>query len=228
LLRCDTIDFWEQVAKVGGSATEQHLENARNLIQKAQLIDQRLTSWAANLPKEWGFATQSQPEPMAWSQYFQRYEVFFNETCHEYSSLEHAATWNRYRAARLICNSVVLKAYTSLPIDSVPTSGEHTTDFQVAETNTHSLVDDICASVPFHYSRDKAKNPSQGVGGLRNMTEPETETTTARTAFLLVWPLLISSSAWGVPDRQKKWLKEQLLRVGQITTSGVLQSLATK
>lgn len=103
------------------------------------------------------------------------------------------------------------------------TRKEDLSDRKTTESNTKALVDEIYASIPFHFGRITLEKRTESL-------EAEVNTITgrknARAAFLLVWPLLISSTVWGLSEEQRRLVKAQLLLVGQITASGTLETIA--
>ena len=199
---------------------------AQTLIEDCQAVDGLLAAWAASLPQSWDF--QAIAEQSSLREGFAGAGISYNGNVHIYPSREIAVAWNRYRAARLICNSIILKATPycfSMVVEA--TREEDLSNRSIAQRNIKALTDDICASIPFHFGRTEGlERTTEGFGGEASSIAGARGT--ARGAFLLVWPLLISSMVWGVRDEQRRWIKAQLNLVGHMTASTALQSIAAE
>ena len=187
---------------------------AQSLLKEAQDIDRNLSDWAQALPQQWTYKVHLIEKPFLC-------DISYSDTIHIYSSKEHSTLWNRYRGARLATNSIINKL---LDHSANPLGPENLAEQDLARRNIQTFVDDICASVAFCLGRVVAAEPPIV---LDKDTGKKVHNVSARQAFLLSWPLIIASATSVISEHQRRWIQSQIMVVGQITGSGLLQSLAS-
>ena len=90
VLRNCSLSLFENLVATNGAL----LESVKKLACDAEAIDLDLSNWVRSLPEGWRFTAQTLPGLQ---------EMF---PVHSYASVGHAAIWNRFRALRLITNSI--------------------------------------------------------------------------------------------------------------------------
>jgi hypothetical protein len=215
--------------------TERHnrgAADAQSLVAEARSIDDSLAAWAAALPEERIYtATQMTPERLSCDVDAAYDERFYGSTVETYPSFEHATMWNCYRAARIVTNNIIAKAlpHTKFAENHQISNSDIATQQQLAQLNIQTVVDEICASVPFYFGRvgrTKQHQRPKLVENKNTNIDATSEIVSARKVFPLAWPLIIAIVAVGISERQRRWVRAQLLLVSQITGKRVLKGLA--
>lgn len=199
----------------------------QKVIVEALEIDKELARWAATLPREWIYTTQGESSTIRDSPTIEEQtpeRLQYGSTISLYPNFEQAAMWNRYRGSRVVIGCILQKAlaYTDLPnLDETGNEQKHPSlSPRKIQEEMQGFVDDICASVPYHFD-------VMGVNSdLPRHGKPRLETIGARRAFLLSWPLTISMAATGIPAHQRKWIRCRILDIGKITGSGAHELIA--
>ncbi|CAI7662993.1 unnamed protein product [Penicillium crustosum] len=118
------------------------------IIRRTLNLDADLMSILLTMPPSWGYKTVKVPlvdgEPIT--------RTVWGDSYHVYRDLSVSGIWNNTRAARLIMHEVLLEAVEALENSSPGSSGLHQQQIITTQSQqiAHQLVDDICASVPFH------------------------------------------------------------------------------
>lgn len=170
----------------------------RSLKRDAGLLNKEFALWPLCQPKQWlpktlGILKKTRNDGGE--------SYFWDGKVDEYFDLYVAAVWNIYRKARLKLIDVIFKASKGLDLKA--------TMPQKLMADTQGLVDELCASVPFHLLADlpaylrngnaEKKRPGKALGGL-----------------LLMYPLYIASSLSMVPTEQREWMKGRLRWIGRV------------
>jgi len=125
---------------------------AQELLREAQEIDHDLIAWEMSLPPDWAYSTETRSAQLQKEMNIDGDRMFYANIVPIYSSLQQAAQRNRYRAARVISSAATARILLSC--HSFPS---HSFDADIwvrrerARSTVHSMIDDICASVPFHF-----------------------------------------------------------------------------
>jgi len=210
---------------LSGSDSEP-LSNTRHseaITLEAHELDTALEAWSQTLPKDWKFLTSIAPSGHPETNYF------YNSIVHEYTTYGHAAVWNRYRAIRIIVNSIRIRSLSDqLQALEYPSQRSFVAIQQDAcQENIQSLVNDLCGGVPFFFN---ILDPTGGVAASRSI---RLGTYTFRTddeifpkmAGLIAWPLTVAISTEYVPESQRQWLKGRLKAVAKSLGDAVLESV---
>lgn len=118
------------------------------IIRRTLNLDADLTSILLTAPPSWGYKTVKVPlvdgEPIT--------NTVWGDSYHVYRDLSVSGLWNNARSARILMHEMLLEAVKSLENSSPGSSGLHQQQIIASQSRqiAHQLVDDICASVPFH------------------------------------------------------------------------------
>jgi hypothetical protein len=172
----------------------------RNLKQDASLLNKEFSLWPLCQPKEWmpeKLGVMKEAEHLGGDYLYEM--PFWPGNVDSYFDLYVAAVWSIYRKARLKLLDVVARSSEGLS-PSERTNGKLGAEVQ-------ELIDDLCASVPFHLVADlpsalkipsEKVTPGKALGGL-----------------LLMYPMYIASSLPMVPLKQRIWMRERLRWIGK-------------
>ena len=189
-------------------------EERNDLLSNAQDIESEFITWAAALTPEWMFEktpyTASTSDIDDFSQ-----GLSYGSNQHYYTSMIHAALWNRYRAARLLAVGIIARTIDQYRDPGCPLTHEAAKLRDNARAKVRALCDEICTSVSFHFRPTSFEE--RGVKFAK---------TNRCRVTLLNWPLLIAASNVDIPEQQRRWIKSILGLIGRMTGNGTLKSVA--
>ncbi|OQO03170.1 hypothetical protein B0A48_11425 [Cryoendolithus antarcticus] len=178
-----------------------------SLIEEADDLNVALGEWYADLPEAW------KPGTVHDGQY--PFELIIAEV-HEHRTHGHAAVILRYRATRILVNSIVDRC---LSCTVSPQNSTNTARQTIAE-----LAEDICRDVPYFFNQLGA-NGSRWLS-IGNHIITSQDDITPKLAGLLAWPLSIAVSCDALPAKQTEWLRERLRTVAAAYGDARLQQVA--
>ncbi|TKA79206.1 hypothetical protein B0A49_03191 [Cryomyces minteri] len=171
------------------------------LMQASEDADTDLRRWEETLPGLWDYLTvavvTSVPEDLENSE-------TWSGPIHIYEDMHIASVRNNQRVSRIFCQSIIMGCLAWL------SPGKYRTDerLEAARYTVQNMVDNICASVPFHLGFDlrdrllqtgQDESAAQAVGG-----------------YFLLWPLFVAASMDCVSTEQRVWLQGRLSKVAGI------------
>ncbi|CAI7630891.1 unnamed protein product [Penicillium glandicola] len=118
------------------------------IIRRTLNLDAELMSILLTAPPSWGYKTFKVPlvdgEPIT--------RTIWGDSYHVYRNLSVSGVWNNARSARLLMHEMLIEAVQSLENSSPGSSSLHQQQILASQSRQIALqlVDDICASVPFH------------------------------------------------------------------------------
>jgi len=193
------------------------------LIDDAVRVDRELAAWALEVPDSWKFKELGRCERMEDPNTAEVYPG----PAHCYDDIWTARKWNIYRSYRILCQAIVLNCLERL----IPPSQIASTDeYRRAAAISQSMVDDICASVPFHlgfpapmydlddeassenfkgYSRDDHDLPR--TKGFRTARYKDAQ---AVGGYYLIWELYVAANVTVIPETQRDWIVTRLRHIG--------------
>ena len=191
------------------------------LLNKALEIDQKLSDWKLSVPQEWASAPAVDTSPAAlrkFQAYGDRMDIYYDVWV--------AGTWNSYRSSRILVNLVVLMC-----IDRLAATGSSTppVDRPSVLSYLQTLVDDICASLPYHLG-DKKRRGEFHLATYPTVDRKPTCRGHLRSAaslggWFLMTPLVACLEVTSLPKRQKLWIIEQFERI--ITLYGLPRAIGS-
>lgn len=181
-----------------------NISEVLELIRAAEEVDRDLANWTTRVPVQWSYSTVIRISPQLLGSNFVPIEI------HQYSNLYTARVWNLYRIYRLVTQSIL---YRVSSIDIHPKIYQGYTDMV-----NRSIVDDLCASIPFLLGFDfsKLKRSADGfaydsLNSLWPQSSMEGASSSKHTGkFSLIWPLHIACSVPLIPETQRMWMRRQL------------------
>ena len=185
------------------------------LLRLALEVNSQLGEWAESAPESWTWQPAAglncpTEKPREYFVYGKRIDF--------YVDLNMAGIWNSYRSTRILILSTVLDCISQVkePIDE--NLLHHTA---VAVRTIQELIDDICASVPYHMGTkicagtiDKACVEYPFTTDAKFLPEQRRKAA-ALAGWLLLEPLKAGLSVTSLRRGQKEWIKNQLVRVGR-------------
>lgn len=188
------------------------IDEIKSLAMESYTLDYDLALWALGLPQDWDFC-------VSWIHSQQSSNVAddcVNMPSHSYPSVGHASIWNRYRALRLIANSIQRRALCAL--QSLFNDAFLNTDIQRCQDNIDRLAVDICSGTEFSITRQTTPRDSEA-STLLDVPHPS-------VAALLAWPLTVAVSVDAVQPPEKTWLKGVLKAVARSLGHTQLESVS--
>ncbi|KAB8274354.1 hypothetical protein BDV30DRAFT_209297 [Aspergillus minisclerotigenes] len=194
------------------------LVDPHEILSAAYGIEAELMGWIAALPPEFLYTnvegpTLSDISSNMWGQGPHPY----NNKYHVYNDLWTCHTFNQYRCARIIVSEIILTCLRQLSLN-VPAAAisndllEHCTRLR---NTTRQLANDICASVPYHFS----------VGNIPTGPFDSLPVNQSYVAgLLLLWPLVLAGATESLNHPLRKWVISCFRLIGH--SMGVDQALA--
>lgn len=180
---------------------------------QAEVLEKALEAWPRSLPDDWTYSTVSDAQ---------------GGESHTYATQGHATVWNRYRATRLITNSIRMRTLGSLlhhhRSDDPSMAGKHRSSIGIIET----LAKDLHDSVPSFFSKRPSRFEELADSGLVAQQSDEEPDILPKMAMLLAWPLTVAVSTEGISSEQRVRLQQRLKLVGSALGDGVLEAVSEK
>ncbi|KAH8199423.1 hypothetical protein TruAng_006418 [Truncatella angustata] len=173
------------------------------LLARSLELDSDLSAWPHKIAKDFEYSVLTLPQKG------KGMPPFCGNIAHNYRSYSHASVWNRYRAVRMISNSLVLQvidAISSLMIVAPATIVQS----RASLNKIRRLASDICQSLPYYF----------------NFGYPTSDNMIPKVLTPLSWPLAVAISIKGVPDNEMYWFKYTLQAVAGALSDSVLENIA--
>ncbi|KAL2151550.1 hypothetical protein VTH82DRAFT_6648 [Thermothelomyces myriococcoides] len=188
--------------------TQENISRVRDLMHRAQVLDQQAAAWMKSVPEAW------QPRTLCWQLQslsvpdgdYSKAEVFPGRV-DAYRDFWVASVWNQVRTTRLILMSLIVRcaAWACSPLD-YRTTPEYATASRVCV----DMISDVLASVPYYlgwHTKRRDLMPEddstcfgcgdeQGVKGL--------------PGYFLSWPLACVLTQDYTTDAQRAYIKGRL------------------
>jgi hypothetical protein len=171
------------------------------ILHDASALGVKLSTWASTVPPGWNFVAALRLNDGTLSQYV---PCIIHKYRHHYI----ARVWNFYRVSQLILQSICLRATILLPASA--------DDNEIGQ-KIASLVNDICATVPYLLGTDLCKMKLDFTE--KNMKQDprlicgssaKSSSDAHVGRFSLIWPLFVACGASRIPQAQKEWMRKQL------------------
>jgi len=133
------------------------------IIRRTLNLDAELMSILFTAPPSWSYKTVKVPqmdgEPIT--------NAVWGDSYHVYRNLSVSGVWNNARSARLLMHELLLETVKSIEGSSPENSSLHQQRILASQSQKigQQLVDDICASVPFHLGVGMEDNFDWGLSG---------------------------------------------------------------
>ncbi|KAK6431583.1 hypothetical protein LTR95_012254 [Oleoguttula sp. CCFEE 5521] len=210
-----TLDLDAMLVRVGGLRSDFLASGAGvsdegdqiPIIGEANALNVALGHWYAGLPEVW------LPQSALDGTY--PFDIIMRPL-HEYRTHGHAAVILRYRATRIMVNSIIDRC---LSCTTTVHGNANTARQTIAE-----LADDICRDVPYFFNQVGANGSRWLSIGRHTITSRDD--ITPKLAGLLAWPLSVAVSCDALPAKQREWLRERLRTVAAAYGDARLQQVA--
>lgn len=206
------------------------------LMEDAQRVDRELAAWSLDVPDLWRFKRLGLCKPMDDPITAQVYPG----SIHGYQDIWTARHWNIYRSYRILCQAIILNCLERL----IPATKIASTDeYRRTATISQNMVDDICASVPFHLgfpaltydmkddtSSDNSRDHSRDDNDLprAKLFQPARfKDAQATGGYSLFWELFVAANVVVIPEAQRTWIMNRIRYIGAkygLTQATVLAS----
>ncbi|GFP60452.1 hypothetical protein TASIC1_0018005700 [Trichoderma asperellum] len=210
ILRNKSMSFLRDI-----DATEPEvIDRVKSIAMESYTLDYDLALWALRLPQNWDFHVSwanSQPSSNV-------IDACADIPSHSYPSVGYASVWNRYRALRLITNSIQKRVLCAL--QSLFDDGFLNMDMQRCQDNINNLAVDLYCGAEFSVTHQNTPRGAEAAT-LLDMPHP-------RVAALLAWPLTVAVSVDAVQPPEKTRLKGVLKAVARSLGHTQLESVSDK
>jgi hypothetical protein len=204
------------------SGTRDGVDNLKSVISEAQLLDYLFAEWTQDMPMEWVFLTRKRLCHSNDQCHNNKSCVQYDDFFHSYTTHHHATIWNRYRAVRLLINSIQMRL---LAVEDQHTFGQSDFDISTQSKTCEEVISclstDLCRSIPSFHHFDTGFSTS--TSGIIICPESDLKPT---MAVLLAWPISIAVSIEEVPLNQREWLKCRLQAVNKVIGCPTLDALS--
>ncbi|KAH8691338.1 Zn(II)2Cys6 transcription factor [Talaromyces proteolyticus] len=184
----------------------------------ALALDAEMEAWSSSVPCKWGFETITLPLESL-NRMNSVFGIYGNKY-HIYKDLYSCGVWNNWRGARMVLHEIILNSCNlqeEVGGDTEPSAQlfGHSKLAARSEAVMKVLIEDICASVPYHFGISSNQSSMESVG----TNEPATV-----AGHILIWPLFLAAdSIFASPDL-KIWVIMCLEKIGH--GMGIGQALA--
>lgn len=183
--------------------------------------DENLKAWATSLPNDYEYEVNDLHTASTTDK-----SLIYKGMVHTYKDIQYVKAWNRWRCCRLSLLGLLLDclnlipaedntdAHRRLPSWSAPIDPPSIVSLEIEIQN---LLDDICASVPYHFD---IKSPSLSA----NAQKKATTSIPPLQASPLIWPLNFASRAVStISEEQRRWMIHKVRIIGDITGNTLLR-----
>lgn len=193
---------------------------------ESEILDAELAMWAENVPKDWEYSTslRSNSQNTAGAPTTNREPEIHN--VHDYNSHAYAVNWNRYRAARMIVNSIHIRALEGTKVCPVVFDGAMARQ-DICLQRIHELVPELCSGVQYFFNSPSIENGTYSIKIGDKVVHSEREIL-PKLAALVAWPLTVAACTEYVPEAHRKRLRERLNIVAEALGDKMLADVAEK
>jgi hypothetical protein len=125
------------------------IKDSSEIIRAALTMDAEFMALFINVPAQWNYTTVKVPTVDGKSVS----ELVWGENYHIYHNLTSSSMWNNYRSCRILLHELIIDTVNTM--DSSATDGTGLRQRQILTEQSRQvarqLVEDICASAPFHF-----------------------------------------------------------------------------
>lgn len=186
---------------------------------EAEELDSRLALWETSLSSDWQFNI-STPDNQ---------QSVYPYCTHVYTSHGHASVWNRYRALRLIVNSIRIRCLSNVLQHHSSTSA-FAAQQEMCYISIKAITDDLCASLRYFFNSSSNDKDGSGLGVIKvgKFIIRSNLDILPKLAWLLAWPLAVAVNVEGLDEHQKTYLIQQTRAVARSLGDAVLESVAER
>ena len=190
------------------------------VLDSALESDAVIAQWPDSIPADW----KSEPAyrfdiPAE----IPRMAFVYGDRVDLYYDLWVAGVWSNYRSTRIMIQSIVLDCIFRVTLHESP---QLIRQFAHAMEVSQQLVDDLCASVPFHIGTKMEGGPSNDAGVVypyhATKGDVQRRASAALGGWHLVEPLKVAMKVKCLREGQREWLKQQLIRIGNVYSTNLL------
>ena len=184
------------------------VEMVKEVMADAISLDQKLSAWPSEAPETWRFDSVAYVHEL---DTIETAEAYYGPV-HKYPDLRAAFTYNKWRTCMILTHVIILNCAEWLSRTLCITMTEQ----EEAKLVLRTMVDEICASVPFQLGFISNEM------GEKDAIDPHIVGNFALRlgGYYLIWPLFVAGSVGCIPETQKMWLKHRLAHIGQREGSG--------
>ena len=207
---------------------ESNTQAVVHLVTRCETLDAALVSWCETIPKHWKYTSKdyygSIPDDIDYD-----FSEVYPGNIDTYPNVWVAKAWNSYRTARIFVQAIVLRCFVWLAMVRRTQETPQISVALKARETVKQMVDEICASVPFHmahpasidanygpqHPENSSFDPSKPIDPAAFRVREEARATKSMGGYFLLWPLFVARSARITPAEQKCWITGRLLDIAR-------------
>ncbi|KAL8824221.1 MAG: hypothetical protein Q9170_008222, partial [Blastenia crenularia] len=193
-------------------------EQLLHILDYASAVETKVSAWPDTVPDDWWWKPSHSFDnlPSHESRLF-----VYNRRVDIYHDIWVASIWNSYRTTMLMIQYTILQTLGFL---NPPPLSSDAIQIVTAINKVQSLIDDICASVPFNLGtktfggpndRKEVRYPDDGINKPSNDYR---KAAAGLGGWFLLEPLKLAAHAISMRDGQKDWILRQIERIQRIYT----------
>ena len=188
--------------------TEQSIAQVTALLEDAYQLMETTAELELRTPFEyrWRTVATNMGTPVDWENVAEL-EAWPAPTLHVYKDLHSVALQNNDRISHILCASIVADAVKWL--HPAQEAFECDCRYVFAKARIQLLVDQICASIPYHWYGNVLLEAGKA-GPLPPRTAAE-----GLGGYVTIWPLYVASQAEEIPELQRQWLRGRIAAIGR-------------
>ncbi|CAD6585860.1 MAG: hypothetical protein ASARMPREDX12_002143 [Alectoria sarmentosa] len=199
----------------------------RDIFRQSRILDQQLMAWRISVPREWETFSSVNPderEQPSEDTRSARAPTWLGYTA-SYPDLLTAKLMNHFRMHSIAIQSIHVRCanwiarygsaeHPALEVsmtEDIATAKDSSTHLK-AQNVIRTLVDGICASVPFYLDKLALKGQSESIGHDRSggpLSKPPL------AGFVLLQSLVVAYTTPGIPADQKRWILGKALEIAK-------------
>ena len=194
-------------------------DTVEDLTTQLLSLDLELEEWKDQFPKSWKYTKHALPSSIPLPT-----DHFFSRDIYTYPTLTAALHHTQYFWTRMLLISTQLRlSHFTSSSSSYPTS-------QFLSSTLQFLSHSLAASIPYILNKihttSTSSTPSISSSSTENLQLNKYDPLKGYTASLVVWPLSIASSLYGVDLDLQTWFRAELSVLGKVIGARVLECAA--
>lgn len=183
------------------------------LIECCQHLDSALLTWRETTPEHWKYTSQPNFTSILCNFDPETSEVYPGNV-DVYPDVWTAKAWNSYRTTRILVQAIILRSAAWLAGGNIqdPRVISQIAVALQARQVVQTMVDEICASVPFHLGLTTKVGNKSNMNMINNQ---EDQTTQHFGDYFLLWPLYLARSARIISNEQRRWMTARVLNIAR-------------
>lgn len=183
------------------------------LIECCQHLDTALSTWRETTPEDWQYTSQPNFTSVLFDFSPETSEVYPGNV-DVYPDVWIAKAWNSYRTTRIFVQAMILRSAAWLAGGDMqdPRLISQIAGALQARQVIQEMVDEICASVPFHLGQTTKLGDKAYTNVINGQEDQATE---YFGGYFLLWPLYLARCPCIIPNEQRRWIIARIFSIAR-------------